>query len=221
MLLITSSVTAVVNSSLLYRYGFETYQIPTRTGIPMDQLLAVAEQTTDFFNAEDDLPLRATVIRGGQAVPLYNDREVAHMQDVRGLLRRVRVVADVTMSYLLALLGIGLWIRKIAFLPAFISMLFRGAAATLILVVLAGAGSLLDFEVLFLQFHFLSFSNNLWLLDPTQDYLLMMYPSGFFRDATLGIGGLTTMVALALLALSRIIEDRIPTLTPPGRANLK
>ncbi|MEK7217188.1 MAG: DUF1461 domain-containing protein, partial [Chloroflexota bacterium] len=140
MLLITSSVTAVVNSPLLYRYGFETYQIPTRTGIPLDQLLTVAEQTTDFFNAEDDLPLRATVLRAGQAVPLYNDREVAHMQDVRELLRRVRVVADATMSYLLALLGIGLWVRKIAFLPAFIGILFRGSAATLILVVIAGAG---------------------------------------------------------------------------------
>ncbi len=217
LLLVTSSANTVVNSSLLYRYGFGAYQIPTRTGIPMDQLLSVAEQTKDFFNAEDDLPLRVTIVRGGQAVPLYNEREVAHMQDVRELMRQVRAVSDATLTYLLALLGIGLWVRKIAFVPAFIGILFRGSAATLGLVALAGIASVFDFEDLFLQFHLFSFSNNLWLLDPTKDYLLMMYPWGFFRDATLAIGGLIALVAAALLALSKLMAERIDKIVPPSR----
>lgn len=215
MMLFTSSVNTVINSRVLYEYGFSTYRIPERTGIPMDQLLSVADQTREFFNAEDDLPLRATVPRGGQAEAIYSQREVDHMQDVRDLVRRVRAVADFTLTYLLGLLGIGLWVRKILFLPLFIGILFQGAVITLGLVTLGGLASLFDFQAVFLQFHFLSFSNDLWQLDPTKDVLLMMYPWGFFRDATLAIGGLTAAVAALILVSSKLSADRIGPLLPP------
>jgi len=215
LMLLTSSVNTVINSTLLYEYGFSAYRAPEHTGISMDQLLAVAAQTREFFNAEDDLPLRATVLRGGQAVEIYSRREVDHMQDVRDLVRRVRATADFTLTYLLGLLGIGLWVRKILFLPLFIGILFQGAVITLGLVTLGGLASLFDFQAVFLQFHFLSFNNDLWMLDPTRDVLLMMYPWGFFRDATLAIGGLTAAVAALLLVSSKMSADRIGPLLPP------
>ena len=46
-----------------------------------------------------------------------------------------------------------------------------------------GLGILLNFDQLFLQFHLFSFSNEYWQLDPTRDYLIMLFPQGFFFDA--------------------------------------
>ncbi len=48
-----------------------------------------------------------------------------------------------------------------------------------------GLGTLLGFDQLFLQFHLLSFANDFWQLDPTRDYLIMLFPQGFWYDATL------------------------------------
>jgi len=48
-----------------------------------------------------------------------------------------------------------------------------------------GLSAMLNFDQFFLQFHLLSFSNEFWQLDPGQDYLIMLFPRGFWYDATL------------------------------------
>jgi integral membrane protein (TIGR01906 family) len=48
-----------------------------------------------------------------------------------------------------------------------------------------GLGMLLGFDQLFLQFHLISFTNEFWQLDPSKDYLIMLFPQGFWYDATL------------------------------------
>jgi integral membrane protein (TIGR01906 family) len=54
-----------------------------------------------------------------------------------------------------------------------------------VVVLALGLGALFNFEWLFLQFHLLSFANDFWLLDPTRDYLIMLFPGGFWYDAFL------------------------------------
>ncbi len=61
-----------------------------------------------------------------------------------------------------------------------------------------GLGALLDFDQLFLQFHRLSFSNQFWQLDPARDYLIMLFPGGFWYDAAL-------FCALATVGLAVIL----------------
>ena len=57
-----------------------------------------------------------------------------------------------------------------------------------------------DFDGFFLQFHQLSFANDLWLLDPAHDYLIMMFPQGFWFDAALyiAVGALAGAVITGL-----------------------
>ena len=77
-----------------------------------------------------------------------------------------------------------------------------GGAATLGLVVVVGLASLVGFDRLFLAFHLVSFSNDLWQLDPARDNLIAMYPEGFFFDATM------------LIALSTIVEALLLSVVP-------
>jgi integral membrane protein (TIGR01906 family) len=64
-----------------------------------------------------------------------------------------------------------------------------------------GLGMLADFDWLFRQFHFLSFTNDLWMLDPTRDYLIMLFPGGFWFDALLfcALATVTGAVVLGII----------------------
>jgi integral membrane protein (TIGR01906 family) len=65
-----------------------------------------------------------------------------------------------------------------------------------------GLVAVAGFDTLFLTFHRLSFSNDFWLLDPRTDYLVMMFPQGFWFDATVLVATVTGAGALALTTLS-------------------
>ena len=83
----------------------------------------------------------------------------------------------------------------------------------------SGLDELVGFEALFRAFHVVSFSNDLWRLDPRTDYLIAMFPEGFFLDATLWIAGSTVLEAAVILGASilflrsRLGEDRDSSLT--------
>jgi len=67
---------------------------------------------------------------------------------------------------------------------------------TLGLMLFLALWAIIGFERLFILFHLVSFSNEYWILDPTRDYLIMLFPEGFFYDAALLIFGVVMLKAL-------------------------
>ena len=49
---------------------------------------------------------------------------------------------------------------------------------------------MLDFNTAFTVFHEIFFTNDLWLFDPAEDYMIRMLPEVFFYDMALRIGGI-------------------------------
>ena len=76
--------------------------------------------------------------------------------------------------------------------------LMGGSVLTVVLLAVLGAVSLAGFDAVFTRFHLISFSNDLWRLDPRTDYLIRLFPEGFFLDTMLIVAGLT--VSQAMLA---------------------
>lgn len=211
--LVTANLRLVTQSPWLYEYGFRTYDAPSRTGLPMEQLLSAADQTRRYF-LSDEKSLSVTVDRDGRSVSLYNEREVSHMADVKGLFRMAQRVEELASGFLLAFIGLGLWLLKRRFIPHLLEAAFLGGILTVALVLAAGAGALLDFNALFLQFHLVSFANDLWQLDPARDRLIQMYPAEFFRDATMAIGGLTLLEGNLLWAVAAGLRARTKAPAP-------
>lgn len=85
-----------------------------------------------------------------------------------------------------------------AFAPMLCRWILWGAGATVGLVALVGLISAVAFEQLFLLFHQVSFANDFWQLDPRRDYLVMMFPEGFWLDATFFVAFLTVGGAAVL-----------------------
>lgn len=110
-------------------------------------------------------------------LPSFTQRETLHMQDVRHLVRCARLLPWVYAGTVLV--GVVLFLPKrggCALLHGFWLgvALFLGAAAAL------GLWAALSFDSLFILFHRLLFSNDLWLLDPAEDLLIGLMPTPFF-----------------------------------------
>lgn len=214
--LVTSNVRWVINAPFLYSYGFDKYDIPERTGIERGELLSAARQVRDYFNNDEEY-LDVRVYQRGILRSLYNQREVLHMKDVKGLVRGVYRAQEVTGAYLAAFIVVGLIAWRGQSLPRLARYVALGGALTLALVLLVGLASLVGFDQLFLAFHLLSFSNDLWQLDPSRDYLIAMFPEGFFFDATMLIAGSTVVEALALALLPRLLRRAQGVAATPAR----
>ena len=86
--LLTTNVRLAFDSLALYSFGFEQYDAPTTTGLSIDQLMDVATEVRDYFNSSDEL-LDVQVDLAGEVRPLFNEREILHMRDVKGLVRGI------------------------------------------------------------------------------------------------------------------------------------
>jgi integral membrane protein (TIGR01906 family) len=194
-LLLTASLSAAMNCRALYEYGFDKYDISRVTGLAPTELTKAADGLIGYFNSGEEY-IDVTVIKNGQTFTLFNEREVQHLKDVKGLFWLCYKVLIGTGVYALVYVGVTLfWWRDKRRLGW---GLFGGGALTLALMAAVGIMIALDFDQFFLQFHLLSFANDFWQLNPATDYLLMMFPDSFWFDATLFCALGTGVVAIIL-----------------------
>jgi integral membrane protein (TIGR01906 family) len=195
VLLLTASVSTAANSLWLYKYGFSKYDVSQTTGLAPAELDRAARGLIRYFNSSDEF-ISLTVLKDGKPFTLFNDREVAHLKDVKGLFRLVYKVLLGSLIYALVFVGLSLfWWRDKRLLGG---GLFYGGCLTLALMLVLGLVIAFDFEDFFLQFHLLSFANDFWMLNPATDYLIMLFPQGFWYDAALFCALATAAGALIL-----------------------
>jgi len=208
ILLVTTNVFFIINSDFLYEYGFKKYNIDKYTGIDMDQLYLAGDQIRDYFNNDEEYIVIEIDMYGERIPNLYNNREILHMKDVKDLLKVVKYVQIVSLLILTfySIVAISTYSnRKVIKLLKDLSL---GGIFTLGLILLIGISFVFGFNKLFLYFHLISFSNDLWLLDPRYDYLIMMFPQGFFFDSTMFIAILTILEAI-LISVIPIFSKKI------------
>ena len=192
LLFLSAAIAIAVNFAPLYSFGFDRYDISQKTGIEPDQLEVAAAGLRDYFNSDEEF-ISVTIIKDGAPFSLFNEREVIHLKDVKDLFRLDYYILGISLLYALGYLATSLATgekRRLARAAVW------GGGVTLGLMLLTGAGILLGFDWLFWQFHLIAFSNDFWLLDPSKDYLVMLFPDGFWYDATAFIAILAALGAV-------------------------
>ena len=191
--LVTSNVRWAFNEPRLYDYSFSRFNVSAKTGIPDSELQRAAREIIDYWNSDEE-PLDVRVY--GQ--PLYTEREIIHMHDVKGLVRGVSWAPVVTGGLVLAYALGGLSLQRRRFLPTLAHRALvagLGSVATLLVLGLALA---VAFPLIFRLFHEISFTNDFWLLDPNRHNLVRMFPLGFWFEATMFVAAATVLQAFAL-----------------------
>ncbi len=196
ILLGTTTIRCEINSVRLYEYGFDKYDVGQVTALDNTRLNEIASRLINFFNSRVDTPQMNVTNIYGEEIKLFHDYELIHLNDVRGLFRSDFLLQEITLGYIIIyILLFFLWIK--GRWQDLAKGVRRGCALTLALVGSTGIASLFFFEQMFIQFHLVVFPNSYWLLDPGKDYLIMLFPEGFWVDvAYLGVGAI---IAEALL----------------------
>lgn len=200
LFLILFNTSYITNSEWLYDYGWWRNDISYKTGLTVDQLNNGADQIKEYFNNDEEF-LDLRVRFESTEVSLYKEREILHMVDVKALMQAVFKVSIWSGIFLAILLTTGFFVLKRNIFTALKKSLKWSAIGIGTFILIFGGIALVNFGWLFTQFHFLSFANDLWMLDPRSDYLIIMFPQQFFFEASLFIA-LLTIIDYMLIAIA-------------------
>ncbi|MEC9014471.1 MAG: TIGR01906 family membrane protein [Chloroflexota bacterium] len=201
LFLITISVTWAFNSPSLYNNGFEKYSISRSTGITNADLRQVGADIRSYINSSDE-PMDIQTSIFGVEQDLFNPKEIAHMRDVKNLVRGVYILALVSVIYLSTMTLFGFIKQGRLFTLAIDKRLAIGGGLTMAMLILFSAVAAMGFDSLFIKFHEISFANDFWRLNPRTDYLVRIFPDNFWFDATVWVALRAIVGALIITASS-------------------
>jgi integral membrane protein (TIGR01906 family) len=197
----------------------------TPAWVSFEQGRAQAEAWTGFDQTElatatnailHDLvvgPPSFDVTIGGQ--PVLQERERAHMRDVRGVFAEFSVLAAVAAIGLIALV-IG------AYRAGHPARAWRAIATGMrwlaVGVVIAGVIATFFFDAAFELFHELFFPSGSYNFDPRTDRLVQLFPFDFWSETTIVLGAVILAAAGVIWAVSRRL-GRHPDAEMPDRSS--
>ncbi len=203
VLLFTGTICWEVNCLTLYKYGFDKNEISQATGIDKLQLTNVAQHLIDYFNLKVNTAQIVVSNQGGE-FNLFNERELVHLEDVRNLIQldywvQRGALVLLIICFLALFFGFNVGWQMI------VKGLFWGSLVTIGLMTIIALWALFGFERFFLLFHLVSFSNEYWILDPAKDYLIRLFPEGFFYDAAMFGFGAIILEALLIGVIAFVV----------------
>ena len=200
--LVGSNVRYLFGETRLYTFAVRRYDVAAVSGIPQPELLRAVGEVRDYLLGPDEL-LRVQVTDAqGQSGPLFNPREVLHMRDVRALVQGIFTIQQAALAVALLYPALRLFEGRRGLLHVARLTWLTGLAVNL-LAIAFGVSAALGFDRLFTQFHLLSFSNDLWLLDPARDHLVQLFPFPFWQLTTGLLIGMTLAEAALLAVVAR------------------
>lgn len=197
VLLITSFEIGIYSDFNWYQKEYEKYDVLTDLEMEMKDVMDVTDEMMAYLRGNREDLVVHTVVNGMER-EFFNDREKAHMVDVKNLFLGgldLRLGAGCVFVIIMIVLFISKADWKKILPQSFIWVLsgFIGIIAVFALLCIS------DFTKYFTIFHEVFFHNDLWLLDPRTDLMIRMLPEGFFSDMVLRIGIIFVVLLLMFL----------------------
>ena len=197
LMLLTAAIYIPATADWVMLPMMEHFAPPEDTRLPAEEYAPVVSMITTYLQG-DDIPFQHVFTANGTQYAAFNQKEQHHMADVQGLfgLCRVAAWACATLCVTLALL-----LRKDFPWRTVSRTLIAILATVTVLIILA----CVDFNSLFVLFHRIAFTNDLWLLNPQTDLLIRLMPLEFFISYAAIIGGIWLLGMVGLLVVSTIL----------------
>jgi integral membrane protein (TIGR01906 family) len=186
----------ILLTPLFYNVEYRMPYFPAdQYGFTQEDRLRWAPYAVDYLLNDADISYLGDLIFDDDS-PLYNERELRHMQDVKVV---TQAALKVWYGAVLLLAGLGIWAWYGKWWPAYRQGLRRGGWWMIGLVTVIGLFGALAFWQFFTLFHALFFEGDSWLFYYS-DTLIRLFPLQFWQDAFLWAGAISVGGAL-LLAL--------------------
>ncbi len=199
--LLCGAILSAGGSSQFMNTLFLRHATPGITGVDTAEYSGLAEKITTYLTGKEDT-FQTTLSVHGQMREAFSEKELTHMQDVKDLFALCKTLLMVSIAYLLLWTALLFADRKnLPYITARMYLITGACVAAIGLSLAIWAA--IDFHTLFTLFHKVFFTNNLWQLNPKQDLLLQLMPTGFFVDyaARIGLVWLCGGIIFAMIAL--------------------
>jgi len=127
-------------------------------------------------------------------VPLYNERELRHMYDVKVV---VRAAMWILLGSLFVEVLLGFWSKRSDRWVDFKDALSKGGWLSVGMIVAIMVYLAFNFNSLFTNFHLIFFEGDTWLFRYS-DTLIRLFPLRFWRDAFIWVGTMTLVGGFCL-----------------------
>src|SRR4051795_4805009 len=193
-----SFLTALATAILIVTIGILPFLTPQ--WVAFEQGRAQAEAwtgfTTEQLRTATDAILVDLVVGGDFAValdgtPVLNEREQAHMSDVRTVFRGLWILAIISVAVLIGATRRRDRARTWRAVRA-------GALGLTVGTVVLGVVGLVAFDQLFSVFHEIFFPAGSYLFDPATDRLVQLFPFAFWDETALVVGAAIIATALVV-----------------------
>jgi integral membrane protein (TIGR01906 family) len=166
---------------------------PDNYGFTMEDRLRWAPYAVDYLLNDADISYLGD-LTFEDGTPLYIERELSHMHDVKVVTQGALQVWYVTV---VLMVGLGVWARYGNWWQAFREGLRRGGWLLIGLVTAIALFGAIAFWQLFTLFHALFFEGDTWLFEYS-DTLIRLFPIQFWQDAFIWAGVISVGGALSL-----------------------
>lgn len=208
--IITISFEMITFSDWIYEFNWERNNISYKTNLYKDQLNSVSDQIKDYFK-NDQEKIEILVQQPGRGIfDLFNQKEIDHMVDVKNLIKATLLLEKI--SFFFIFFSIMIITYKNGYKQLF-NLIYNIVYKSLILwsgiFFIVILGMIINFNSTFILFHKIFFRNDLWILDPRTDYLLIMFPERFFLEICLIILTLFVAINIVLLVTSWAFDRKL------------
>jgi integral membrane protein (TIGR01906 family) len=196
------------NSSWIMDYGFQKYDVSEFTGLSTIELNKIAKDWVRYINSGDRY-WHIQIVRRENSFELFTEEEQIHFGDVKQLIRLDYIILLITFSLALAYTLTLIFWRQGKYRRRLAANILWSSGLTILLLIILGLASLLDFDQLFIQLHHLIFTNSYW---SAEGYMLLLFPGGFWFDAAMICVGFMTGITF-ILGLSSLFYLRRTRIT--------
>ena len=202
-----ASISFFASFQPFYEYEYVKHGIHEATGMSGQSLSNVTREVINYLMGRpSDMLINEAV--HGTVRQIFNEKELGHMVDVVILFDLLRAVLLGCGISALALFAASVFAAKKGERAYAVSRGVLWVSAPLLgLIIAATVYMILNFNSVFLQFHYIFFAGDAevkWLLDPSRDILIQMVPEGFFIDIAIGIFS-AFMAVLAVFVITSAI----------------
>lgn len=195
----------VTDQYLAYEYAKADFP-PDPFGFTAAQRLTYASANFRYVREAEPLAALADQQLGGR--PLYNARELKHMQDVQDVYQGTWLAWRIALALgVVAAFALG---RRAETRPVLAVVVKRGGLLSAGLVAAVGLLAIVAWRLWFTAFHQIFFAPGTWMFN-TSDTLIRLFPERFWMDAALTISGLTLAGGLALALAGWRLQARSRT----------
>lgn len=197
IVLILSNVLLFMNPAwLAFQYS--------QPGFPKAELFSDRDRL--YFGSESIEYIRGNrTLEQFKALGVYQDREIAHMIDVRVLVDEVKIVLPIVA--VLAAIAIIILTRDPTTRSVAARALRNGGILTITLFLAIGLFAAIGFNTFFTLFHRIFFTGDSWLFLPT-DSLIQFYPLPFWFATSITLVVLTLIEAAMVGVIGWVWEKR-------------